>query len=203
MSVCFVRSRKVASKPFFIICADTIIIIIIQICNIFVRHFCPLPTFTCICCSAVCTFGFGPSFELHVLRESLQQRSCNVMQARRRMLNQGWSKPLDAVQFCMSSPDCSFFSYLANSNSPAIHWSLSLSLQLAANSLSLPPRTGAWARGGRGCCLFAGEFVRNARWCGIRGGQGLMSLARGCEGSSAWVTCRVGRLCRDSCSCAV
>lgn len=59
------------------------------------------------------------------------------MQARRRMLNQGWSKQLDAVQFCMSSPDCSFFSYLANSNSPAIHWSLSLSLQLVAISRSL------------------------------------------------------------------
>lgn len=140
-----------------------------------------------------------------MLRESLQQRSCNVMQARRRMLNQGWSKQLDAVQLCMSSPDCSFFSYLANSNSPAIHWSLSLSLQLAAISLSLPlsASSNGSQRWEGGCCLFAGEFVRNARWCGIRGGQGLMSLARGCEGSSAWVTCRVGRLCRDSCSCAV
>lgn len=126
-----------------------------------------------------------------------------IMQARRRMLNQGWSKQLDAVQLCMRSPDCSFFSYLANSNSPAIHWSFwSLSLQLAANSLSLPPRVSEPEVGG-GACLFAGEFVRNARWCGIRGGQGLMSLARGCEGSSAWVTCRVGRLCIDRCSCAV
>ncbi len=64
-----------------------------------------------------------------------------IMQARRRMLNQGWSKQLDAVQLCMRSPDCSFFSYLANSNSPASYWSFrSLSLQLAANSLSLLPR---------------------------------------------------------------
>lgn len=155
-----VRSR-VAHALFLSICADTII----QICNLFVTVFFiffSLPTFKCICCSAVCTVGFGPAFELHVLRESLQQRSCSVMQARRRMLNQGWSKQLEAVQFCMSSPDCSFFSYLAT----VLRFTgVSLSLQLAANScsLSLPPRTGAWARGGRRSCLFAGEFIRNAR----------------------------------------
>lgn len=101
----------------------------------------PFPTFTCVCCIAVCTFSFGPAFEHHVHRESLQHRSCNVMQARQRMLNQGWSKQMDAVQLCMRSPDCSFFSYLANSNPSCDSLAfLCLSLQLAANSLSLPPR---------------------------------------------------------------
>lgn len=70
------------------------------------------------------------------------------------MLNQGWSKQLDAVQLCMRSPDCSFFSYLANSNSPAIYLSFrSLSLQLAANSLSLPPRVSETEVGGGAASL--------------------------------------------------
>lgn len=79
-------------------------------------------------------------------REALKRRSCNVMPASPRMLNQGWSKQLDAIQLDTSSPDCSFFSNLANSSAPAIRFP-SLSLQLA-NSLSSPPRTGV--RGGEG-----------------------------------------------------
>lgn len=97
-----------------------------------------------------------------------------IMQAKRRMLNQGWSKQLDAVQLCMRSPDCSFFSYLANSNSPVIHWSfLSLSLQLAANSLSLPPRVSEPEVGGVAASLqenlsgmLGGVASEEARdWC--------------------------------------